>query len=60
MTSHKDRNMIVLVFVIFSSGPGIVLSVAEAFAQKHFKVIALCARDAKRLESEKAEADLDS
>lgn len=52
--------MIVLVFVIFSSGPGIVLSVAEAFAQKHFKVIALCARDAKRLESEKAEADLDS
>ncbi|KAK3707508.1 hypothetical protein LTR37_012151 [Vermiconidia calcicola] len=44
-------------FVLFGSGPGIGLSVAKAFAQKHFDRIVLCARNAERLESERNEVE---
>lgn len=43
--------------VVFGSGPGIGISVAKLFAQKHFDRIALCARSAERLASEKAEVE---
>lgn len=43
--------------VVFGSGPGIGIAVAKLFAQKHFDRIALCARNAQRLASEKAEVE---
>ena len=43
------------VLVLFGSGPGIGISVAKAFARQYFDVIAICSRDAKRLQSEQAE-----
>lgn len=43
------------VFVLFGSGPGIGISVAKTFARQHFDVLALCSRDTKRLQSERAE-----
>ena len=43
--------------VVFGSGPGIGIAVAKLFAQKHFERIALCARNAGRLASEKTEVE---
>lgn len=41
--------------VVFGSGPGIGSAVAKLFAQRHFERIALCARSAEHLASEKIE-----
>lgn len=37
--------------------PGIGISVAKAFAKKHFQRVAICARNADRLASEKKEVE---
>jgi len=42
---------------LFGSGPGIGISIAKAFALKHFDRIAICARNADRLASEKKEVE---
>jgi len=52
-----DLNLSRSVLVLFGSGPGIGISVAKAFARQYFEVIALCSRDAKRLQSEQAEVE---
>ena len=43
--------------VIFGSGPGIGISVAKLFAEKHFDTIALLSRNAERLEFEKKQVE---
>ena len=40
-----------------NSSPGIGISVAKVFAQKHFDRIAICARNAERLAAEKRDVE---
>lgn len=41
--------------IVLGSGPGIGISVAKLFAQKHFSKIALVSRNTERLQSDKEE-----
>ena len=43
------------VLVVLGSGPGIGVSTAKLFAQKHFSKIALVSRNAERLDKERTE-----
>lgn len=43
------------VLVVLGSGPGIGVSTAKLFAQKHFSKIALVSRNVERLEKERTE-----
>lgn len=56
-TTTINLTMSTATLVVFGSGPGIGISIAKLFAQKHFDHIALCARSADRLASEKAEVE---
>ncbi|KAK4617698.1 hypothetical protein CLAFUW4_12365 [Fulvia fulva] len=45
------------VLVVLGSGPGIGISTAKLFAQRHFGQIALVSRNAERLENDKKEVE---
>ena len=52
-----ESTTFIILFLIGYTRPGIGLSVAKAFARKHFDKVAICARNAERLASEKSEIE---